>query len=347
MSRQVFLTGGTGFIGKALTEALLRRGWQVTALVRKPEDKPAHALQRMGARLVQGDVTERATVLAGMQGADILVHNAAVYELGLTAEEIRHMRRANVDGTDIVLGAAQELGVPHSVYVSSILAMGDTGEELRDESFVRQAVCVSAYEQSKADAHGVALKYQRDGLPLVIVCPGNVIGPNDHAAWGYFARMYVNGIKPPIGWARNKVYVHSHVEDQGEGIALAAEKGRPGETYILGGDQITMEEAMKLWLSTPGGIRFITWLPTGVAKVLFWPLEPFQRWMGLPAFISRETAVAAGVNYNFSSEKARRELGWAPRPARQTWLETMEAERQLKMQRNGGGLVSRLRPLND
>jgi nucleoside-diphosphate-sugar epimerase len=246
-----------------------------------------------------------------------------------------------------VLGAAQELGVPHTLYVSSILAFGDTGKELANETYVRQAACVSAYEQSKTDSHAVALNYQRGGLPLVIVCPGNVIGPNDHAAWGYFARMYVNGIKPPMGWARHNIYVHSHVDDQGEGIALAAEKGRPGETYILGGDPISMEEAMNLWLSTPGGIRFLFWLPTGLVKVLFWTLEPFQRWTGLPAFISRETAISAGINYNFSSEKAKRELGWSPRSARQTWLETMEGERQLKARRNGGGLLARLRPLDD
>jgi nucleoside-diphosphate-sugar epimerase len=342
-----FLTGGTGFIGQPLTLALLRRGWQVTALVRRPESPQAQALKRMGARLVKGDVADRAAVLAGMQGVEIVVHNAGVYELGVTPAEIRRMRSANVDGTGIVLGAALELSVPHTVYVSSVLAFGDTGKELREESFQRQAPCATAYEQSKTDAHAVAVEYQRRGLPLAIVCPGNVIGPNDHAAWGYFARLYINGVMPPMSWARRNTYVHSHVDDLAEGIALAAEKGRPGETYLLGGDRISMEEALSIWNTVPGGIRSRFWVPTRLAKTLFWSLEPLQRMIGLPAFMSRETAVSAGLNYNFSSEKAKRELGWAPRPARQTWLDTLEAERRLKARRNGAGLVARLRPLDD
>jgi dihydroflavonol-4-reductase len=347
MSKKVFLTGGTGFIGQPLTQALLRRGWQVTALVRKPESPQAQALLRMGARLVKGDVADREAVLRGMEGAEIVVHNAGVYELGTTQEQVRKMRRSNVDGTEIVLGAALELGIPHTVYVSSILAFGETGKELRDETFQRQAPCATAYEQSKTDAHAVALEYQGGGLPLVIACPGNVIGPNDHAAWGYFARMYVNGIMPPMGWARHNTYVHSHVDDQAEGIALAAEKGRPGEIYLLGGDRITMEEAMSLWFATPGGMRSWLWAPTAVARVMFWTLEPLQRLIGLPAFMSRETAVAAGLNYNYSSEKAKRELGWAPRPARQVWPEIMKVERRLKEQRMGEGLIARLHPRDD
>jgi nucleoside-diphosphate-sugar epimerase len=346
-SKKVFLTGGTGFIGQPLAGALLRRGWEVTALVRNLEGRPAQALVRMGARLVKGDITDRGSVLAGMQGADIVVHNAGVFELGVTGNEARRMYAANVDGTENVLGAAMESGVLHTVYVSSVVAFGDTGKEMRDETFQRQAPYITPYEQSKADAHAIALKYQQAGLPLVIVCPGNVIGANDHSGWGYFARLYVNGILPPMCWGQHNVFSHSHVDDLAEGIALAAETGRPSETYLLSGDLITMQEVMMAWDSTPGGLRFRLWVPTVLVKILFWPLEPLQRWIGLPAFMSRDAASSSGINYNYSSEKAKRELGWAPRPARQTWLETMEAEHKLKAQRNGARLVARLRPLDD
>lgn len=257
------------------------------------------------------------------------------------------MRSANVKGTDIVLGVAHELGIENNVYVSSIVALGDTGKQLRDETYERQAACVSAYEQSKTDAHAVALNYIKLGLPLVIVLPGTVIGVNDHSPWGYFARLYVNRIMPPISWAREAIFTHAHVEDTAEGIALAAEKGRPGEMYLLAGERITMGEAMAMWCETPGGSRFRLWVPIWLASLMFWPLEPLQRWVGLPAFISRETATGARIDYCFSSEKAKRELGWAPRPARQGWMETMQAERQLQARRNGGGLVSRLNPLDD
>jgi dihydroflavonol-4-reductase len=159
--------------------------------------------------------------------------------------------------------------------------------------------------------------------------------------------MDINRIMPPVTWSRHNIFVQSHVDDLAEGIALAAEKGRPSEIYLLGGEQITMEEAMSVWKSTPGGLRFHFWLPTGLLKAMFWPLKPLQRFIGLPAFTSRETVLSTEMNYNFSSDKARRELGWAPRTARQAWLDTMAAERELITRRNGGGLVSRLRPLSD
>jgi nucleoside-diphosphate-sugar epimerase len=345
--RKVFLTGGTGFIGRPLVEALLRRGWKVTALVRNPEGRPAQALQHMGAQLVKGDITDRGSVLEGMQGAEIVVHNAGVFELGVTGDEAKRMYRVNVNGTENVFEAAMELGVKRTVYVSSVTAFGDTGQELRDETYVRRTKCVTPYEQSKTDAHAVALNFINRGLPLVIVCPGNVIGANDHSPWGYFARLYVNGILPPMCWGRHNVFSHSHVDDLAEGIALAAEAGRPGETYHLSGGTITMQEVMSVWDSTPGGFRFRLWAPTGLAKALFWPLEPLQRWIGLPAFISREAVASTAINYDYSSEKAIRELGWSPRSARQTWLETMEAECKLKAQRNCSGFVARLRPLED
>ncbi len=82
---QVFLTGGTGFIGQSLTQALLRRSWNVNALVRKPGSMPAQALSKMGAQLTAGDVTERESMRAAMNGAQVVIHNAGVYELGVDA----------------------------------------------------------------------------------------------------------------------------------------------------------------------------------------------------------------------------------------------------------------------
>jgi nucleoside-diphosphate-sugar epimerase len=247
---KVFLTGGTGFIGQPLTRRLLARGWEVIALVRKPESAQARALRQLGVRCVAGDITDRESMRAGMTGADLVVHNAGWYELGLTADARRRMRAINVDGTAAVLGLAQELGAQRVVYVSSVVALGDTGRQQRDETFQRQAPCTSAYEQSKTDAHAVALRYQAQGLPLVVACPGNVIGPNDHAAWGYFARLYVNGLLPPMSWARDRVYVHATDEDTAEGIALAAEIGRTGETYFVCGETTSMQEVIRLWSTT-------------------------------------------------------------------------------------------------
>ena len=191
----------------------------------------------------------------------------------------------------------------------------------------------SAYEQTKTEAHAIALAYQRRGLPLLIACPGNVIGPDDHAAWGYYARLYVNGLMPPMAWAQESIFAHASVGDTAEGIALVAERGHPGETYFLGGDLITMKEVLSLWSTTPGGLKRRLWVPTAIAAATFAPLEPLQRLLGIPAFSSRESARGAATTFAYSNAKARQALGWNPRPPREVWLETLRVERELRARR--------------
>jgi dihydroflavonol-4-reductase len=174
---------------------------------------------------------------SAMSGADIVVHNAGQYEYGLDKAGEQRMRAINVAGTKTVLGLAHELKVPRTVYVSTVQAFGDTGDSQRDENFVRQAPCRTIYEQAKTDAHKVALGFQQQGMPLIIVCPHQVIGPNDHSAFGYFMRLYVNGVMPPVGWSPNTIFCCVVLNDLAEGIALAAEKGRLGEMYLLCGER--------------------------------------------------------------------------------------------------------------
>ena len=109
---KVFLTGGTGFIGQPLTKTLLDRGWNVTALVRKQEKPSAQAISGMGAKLAAGDVTEHELMRTAMQDADIVIHNAGVYEFGVNKAGEQNMQAVNVTGTDNVLGLAKELRFP-------------------------------------------------------------------------------------------------------------------------------------------------------------------------------------------------------------------------------------------
>ena len=342
---RVFLTGGTGFIGRPLTLALRRRGWSVTALVRRPHSAEAQAIRALGVTLVPGDVTERESLRAAMTGADLVVHNAGHYEVGVDAAGRRRMEAVNVRGTDNVLGLALELQIPRTVYVSSAIAFGDTGPQERDESFVRQSAPRTWYEHTKTAAHHAAGQFQARGLPLTIVCPNGVMGADDHSAWGYFLRLYLNHVMPPLCWSPESRFSLVDVDDLAEGVALAAERGRLGELYALSGESLAFREHIALWALRPGGFRPLAWVPAGLAAALFAPLEPIQRALGLPAFISRETAWGGGMSYCYSNAKARRELGWAPRPARAMWLKAMDGELALLARRRQRGLVARLRPL--
>jgi dihydroflavonol-4-reductase len=255
------------------------------------------------------------------------------------------MHAINVTGTDNVLGLAHELDIPRTVYVSTVQAFGETGSQPRDETFKRQAPCLTTYEQSKTDAHEIALQYQQRGLPLVIVCPHAVIGANDHSPWGYFLRLYLNHVMPPVCWSPDTIHAPVYIDDLAEGIALAAEKGRIGETYLLSGEAQSFREHMNYWTKRPGAFRPQIWLSSGLAAWCFTPLEPLQRLLGLPAFVSRETVVGASTNWYFSSDKAKAELGWTHRSAEDMWVATIDGELGLLPMRKDQSIVQRLNPL--
>jgi nucleoside-diphosphate-sugar epimerase len=317
----------------------------MTALVRKPDGLRAQALQKMGVQISPGDVSDRASIQAAMTGTDIVVHNAGVYEYGITNAGKQHIHSVNVDGTENVLGLAYKLGISRTIYVSSVQAFGETGRQLRDETFIRQYPCRTTYEQSKTDAHKIALQYQQRGLPLITVCPHQVIGVNDHSGFGYLIRYFVNRVLPPLSVSPGSISCCVEVNDLAEGVALAVEKGRIGETYFFCGEASSFREIYNLWCKRPGAYTPKIWLPTGLASVLFAPLEPLQQALGLPAVFSRESTRAATTNWNYSSQKAKRELGWTHRSAHEMWSATIDGEIHLLSRRNGQNLLQRLKPL--
>jgi len=293
---KVFLTGGTGFIGQPLTKSLLGQGWTVTALVRKIDSPQAQALRQMGAQLATGDVTERESMRVPMGGAEIVVHNAGHYEVGMDRAGQQRMQRVNVEGTENVLGLAYELGIPRTVYVSTVQAFGDSGHRLCDETYIRQFPCRTTYERTKTDAHTIASQYLQQGLPLIIVCPNGVVGANHHSFIGYFLRLYVNHVMPPMRWSRNKENSLVDLNDLVEGITLAAEKGRIGETYFLCGEPKSMHEHLEYWTKKPGGFTWGVWLPNWLAAAINALMEPLERKLGLPAFLSREAVLTSSTN---------------------------------------------------
>ena len=256
------------------------------------------------------------------------------------------MHATNVIGTDNVLQLALELRIPRTIHVSSTQAFGDTGPLMRDETFTRQSPCQTFYEQTKTEAHALARQFQERGLPVVIVCPGGVIGANDHSPFGYFLRLYMSGFMPPLNASPNTVKVLAAVEDIAAGIVLAAVKGRLGETYFLTGEPKSLREHFAFWAMAPGGFQVKVWLPARLMATLLWPLEPLQRMIGLPAFLSRETIQAASAHWHFSSQKAQHELGWTFRSAQEMWRSAIEGELELLSKRKRRDLISRLSPLD-
>ncbi len=345
---KILLTGGTGFIGQAIVRAMHRRGWQVDALVRDPRGAPAQWLAGKGVVLVPGDVTRPDGLREAMAGVDVVMHGAGVYELGATPAMQTRMRQVNVQGTDNVLRAAQVAGVARTVYVSTVWALGPSGyppapAEARDETQQHPGTSLTPYEASKLEAHRAALAWRAKGLPLVIGMPNAVVGANDHSVFGYFLRLYLQHAMPPMAWGDDAVFSMVDVDALAEGLCLAAEKAPIGTDYAFCGDPISIRDLFEIWGRFPGGMVPRLWLPRRLVKPFLVPVEPMLRACGLPAFLSRDSAEATRAHLNYSSARARSELGWTHPAPGPMWEHIVARERELIGARRG--FFSRLRHL--
>src|SRR5918996_2884332 len=293
---RVFLTGGTGFIGGHVARKLRERGDDVRVLVRSLDK--ASALEAFGCELVLGDLGDEAAIAAGLEGCDALIHNAAIYEVGIPASEHRAMYAANVIGTERVLRAALEAKTPKVVYVSTVGAFGNTHGEVVDETYEHPGKeFTSYYEQTKYEAHQIAKRLiAEEGLPCVIVQPGGVYGPDDHSAVGHQIKQVVAGRLPAIAFPKTGLNM-VHVEDVADGVLLALDRGKVGESYVLGGEITTLGEVLKRAAQTAGRKPPRWTVPTGLLKLMA-PAGPLVgKAMGLNPNLRELISSADGVTF--------------------------------------------------
>jgi nucleoside-diphosphate-sugar epimerase len=316
---KAFVTGGTGFIGSRVVRKLFERGYEVHALARS--DRTAAALEAAGVHVVRGDITDPASMRGGMEGSDVVFHMAAWYKVG--AQDWRRAEAINVGGTRNVLGLAHELGVPRAIYTSTVGVFGDTKGQTVDESYVYDGPFYTEYERTKWAAHyEVALPLIEQGDPIIIVMPGGVYGPGDHSIIGDVMQRFCQGRLPFLPGPET-TFTYAHVEDIAEGHVLAAEKGRIGESYILAGPAVPFDELVDLWAEITGKRAPMVRIPGRFLR----PLAPLVRAIGsvisLPMMFSEEATRSVGATYMARADKARRELGWQPRPLREGMRETL------------------------
>jgi nucleoside-diphosphate-sugar epimerase len=326
---RVFVTGGTGFIGGHVVRKLCERGDEVRALVRNPEK--GQALDVLGCELVAGDLSDEAAIRAGLEGCDAAIHGAAIYKVGIPESEHAQMHEANVVGTERVLGAALEAKTPKVVYISTVGAFGNTRGQVVDESYRHPGTdFTSYYEQTKYEAHQVALRLIEDGLPCVIVQPGGVYGPDDHSAIGTQIDQFLAGRMPAIAFPElgfNMV----HVDDVADGVLLALDKGEVGEAYVLGGEITTMRAAIETLAGVSGRKAPKRDVPTPLLKAMT-PIGPLVgKLMGQPPNLRELISAADNVTYWAKHDKAMSELGYSPRGLEQGLRDTLGAEGRLPM----------------
>jgi dihydroflavonol-4-reductase len=309
---RAFVTGATGFIGSHVARKLRGRGDEVVALVRSPEK--GGELRDLGCELVEGALSDMAAIQRGVQDADAVFHVGAAYKVGIPRSERAALYDANVRGTERVLDAATEAGAKRIVHVSTGNAYGNTRGQVVDESYVRPQPpeFLSYYDQTKYEAHQVALDRIAGGAPVVIVQPCAVYGPDDPSEVGNMIDQTRTG-KLKLRMFPDAGFNFAYVEDIAEGIILAHDKGRIGESYNLAGSKSTIGELVERTAELSGRRPPRITMPPALMKMAI-PIGPVVgKLMGFPPNLRELIRTSDGVTFWMTDDKARRELGYQAR----------------------------------
>ena len=309
---RIFVTGGSGFIGRALIKALAEQGHEVRVLTRQPDqlNPPPHP----AITTIPGDLSEPPLLRKAMTGCQQVYHLAALARPW--ARQVDEFDRSNIEGTRNILQVSLEAGIKRMIHTSTVMATGPTDGFVADESTPLPRRYLSHYQRTKAIAEEQVKEFVRKGLPAIIVRPSLVYGPGISkraASFNQLLHAFLTGkpiMIPGNGRQRlNCVYL----EDVVMGHLKAMEQGRIGECYILGGENITVDEIVILINKTMGIKRKIMHIPYWTAKVAGLIDETRARIIGGTPLITWSSVETYRHSWTCSSKKAMRELGYQPR----------------------------------
>jgi dihydroflavonol-4-reductase len=308
---RVLVTGATGFVGSAVARAAAARGFVVRVLVRG--NSPRGNLAGFPNEIAEGDMRDEASVRRALEGVRYLFHVAADYRIWV--RDPQEIVRNNREGTRAVMAAAKDTGVERIVYTSSVATLRPVKDGVASEtSRADERTAVGAYKISKVVAeHVVERMIAEESLPAVIVKPSTPIGARDikptptgriivEAATGRMPAFVDTGLNL------------AHVDDVAEGHMLALEKGRIGESYILGGQDATLEQMLGVITPLVGRRPPRLRVPRAPLYPLAYVAEAVARLSGKEPFITVDGLKMSKHKMFFSSAKAERELGYRARP---------------------------------
>jgi dihydroflavonol-4-reductase len=311
-SADVLITGASGFLGSAVAHKLVAAGYRVAALVR-PSSPRAH-LAGLDLDFREGDVRDAQSIRKAVVGARYVVHAAAVYRLW--CPDPREIYETNVDGTRIVMCEALRAGVERIVYTSSVATLAPKHNgSLGDESVsLDESDGIGPYKTSKIMAERIVAKMiDEDALPAVIVHPSTPIGPRDvrPTPTGRIIVEAARGRVPAfVDTGLNLV----HVDDVAEGHVAALQRGRIGERYILGGQNVHFRDMLFELAGIMGRRGPLIRLPHAVALPVAYAAEAMARVTGREPLATVDGVRMARQHMFFESGKAERELGYRARP---------------------------------
>lgn len=322
----ILVTGASGFVGSAVARALAARGVRPRVMVRA--SSPRGNLNGLDCEIVEGDLTDPGSVARAAAGSRFIFHVAADYRLWTREPEA--MIRTNVEGVRAVMDAALAHGVERVVHTSSVATLRLKGASgpVDETAPMAPDEAIGAYKRSKVMAERLVEQMVADqGLPAVIVNPSTPIGPCDirptptgriivEAATGRMPAFIQTGLNL------------AHVDDIAEGHIQALEKGRVGERYVLGGEDVSLQKFLAIIAGLVGRKAPTVELPRGPLYPLAFGAEAVASLTGKEPFITVDALNMARYRMFFSSAKAGRELGYRARPYEQAVADAVTWFRQ-------------------
>ncbi len=305
--KPTLVTGATGFIGWHIARKLLERGERVRALARATS-----TVRELDVEVVQGDLRDPDSLARAAQGCSVVFHVAADYRLW--AKDDRELFQSNVEGTRNLLAAAKDAGVERVVYTSTVGCIGIPANGLgREDVEIHGKEMTGAYKRSKFEAERVALSFAASGLPIVIVNPTAPVGDHDFkpTPTGKIIVDYLKGAMPAfVDTGLNLV----DVSDTADGHLLALEHGKPGERYILGCENLTLQQILARLAAVTGGSAPRWRIPHAVAFAAGVASTGWANLTGHEPRVPLDAVRMARKKVFVSIDKAKRELGFAPVP---------------------------------
>ncbi|MGI5831199.1 MAG: NAD-dependent epimerase/dehydratase family protein [Thermoguttaceae bacterium] len=342
---RIFVTGASGFIGTSLVRQLLAAGHKVRGMSRKkPAFPPGYGAppdelwDHPNFEYFQGDITDLSSLRRGIEGCGYVVHLAGYAKNFSRDPSVFH--KVNVEGMRNVFTAAKEKNIKKIVWTSSIVTFGPTPKGVvADETFSRTThKYLTEYEESKSIAEKEALRWVAEGLPLVIVNPTRVYGPGQLSEGNALSRLiddYACGRFPFLVNLGVNVGNYVLVDDVARGHLLALTNGRVGERYILGAENASLKEFFKTIEEVTGKKHF------KIPLLTFWPMVVGYTLLGCAKLFGIYPRITPGwvrtfiVDWAYSCEKARRELGYEPTGLKEGLAQTCQWLRAQRKSRKG------------
>ena len=315
---RVFLTGGSGLIGGALATRLVERGDELVGLARS--DAGEQALVARGARVVRGDTLDEDVMASGMVGCSLVYHVAGINTMCPTdAAALFHV---NVRGAEAAVRAAARAAVPRVVLTSSAASLGEQAGTVGSEESPHRGSYLSVYERSKHEGEIAAFAAaRRAGVELVSINPSSVQGPGRAGGTGRIMLAYLNGRLPAFVDTRVSLV---DIADCVEGHLLGAERGVPGERYVLNGATLSAREALDIVAELSGVRHKVRFLPSPVAAMAGGLVEGAFRLRGRQPPVCREMVRTLVHGHRYDGSRAARELGLRYTPVAETFRRTIE-----------------------